>query len=100
MNRHDIADSGIAGGRARGAPRRAGEAEARAWQGRGSGADRRHAPPSTFRQLAPVTEGRIAAEASLVARTGRVAVLEARVQADGDRLVALATGSFYIQTPR
>jgi len=36
----------------------------------------------------------------LVARTGRVAVLEARVQADGDRLVALATGSFYIQTPR
>jgi len=50
--------------------------------------------------LAPVSEGRIAAEAWVVARTARVAVLEARVQADGDRLVALATGSFYIQTPR
>ena len=50
--------------------------------------------------LAPVSEGRLAAEAWVVARTARVAVLEARVQADGDRLVALATGSFYIQTPR
>ncbi len=50
--------------------------------------------------LAPVSEGRIAAEAWVVARTARVAVLEARVQADGDRLVALATGSFYIQIPR
>ena len=36
----------------------------------------------------------------MVARTARIAVVEARVQADGDRLVALATGSFYIQTPR
>ena len=50
--------------------------------------------------LAPVSEGDLAAEAWVVARTARVAVLEARVQADGDRLVALATGSFYIQTPR
>jgi acyl-coenzyme A thioesterase PaaI-like protein len=32
-----------------------------------------------------------------VARTSRIAVLEARVQADGDRLVALATGSFYVR---
>jgi len=50
--------------------------------------------------LAPVSEGHLAAEAWVVARTARVAVLEARVQADGDRLVALATGSFYIHTPR
>jgi len=50
--------------------------------------------------LAPVAEGVIAAEAWVVARTSRVAVLEARVHADGDRLVALATGSFYIQTRR
>ena len=50
--------------------------------------------------LAPVSDGRIAAEAWVVARTARVAVLEARVRADGDRLVALATGSFYIQTSR
>jgi acyl-CoA thioesterase len=49
--------------------------------------------------LAPVFGGRITAEAWVVARTARVAVLEARVQG-GDRLVALATGSFYIQTPR
>jgi acyl-CoA thioesterase len=50
--------------------------------------------------LAPVSEGRLAAEAWVVARTARIAVLEARVQADGDRPVALATGSFYVQTPR
>jgi len=50
--------------------------------------------------LAPVAEGVIAAEAWVVARTGRVAVVEARVHADGDRPVALATGSFYIQTRR
>jgi acyl-CoA thioesterase len=50
--------------------------------------------------VAPVSEGLIAAEAQVVARSGRVVVLEARVQADGDRLVALATGSFYVQTPR
>ena len=50
--------------------------------------------------LAPVSEGLIGAEAWVVARTSRVAVLEARVHADGDRLVALATGSFYIQTRR
>lgn len=50
--------------------------------------------------LAPVSEGRLAAEAWVVARTARIAVVEARVQADGDHPVALATGSFYIQTPR
>jgi acyl-CoA thioesterase len=50
--------------------------------------------------LAAVSEGRVGAEAWVVARTARVAVLEARVQADADRLVALAIGSFYIQTTR
>lgn len=47
--------------------------------------------------LAPVSEGRMAAEAWVVAQTSRIAVLEARVHAEGDRLVALGTGSFYIQ---
>jgi acyl-CoA thioesterase len=50
--------------------------------------------------LAAVSEGRVGAEAWVVARTARVAVLEARVQAAADRLVALAIGSFYIQTTR
>ncbi|HEY7434605.1 MAG TPA: PaaI family thioesterase [Methylomirabilota bacterium] len=50
--------------------------------------------------LAPVSDGRLAAEAWVVARTARIAVLEARVHAEGDRLVALATGSFYVQTAR
>jgi acyl-CoA thioesterase len=45
--------------------------------------------------LAPVTEGELSAEATVVERTRRVGVLEARVHGDG-RLVALATGSFYI----
>jgi acyl-CoA thioesterase len=49
--------------------------------------------------LAPAVEGTIAAEAWVVERTGRVGVLEARAHA-GDVLVALATGSFYIQGPR
>ncbi len=46
--------------------------------------------------LAPVTAGEVSAEAVLVERTRRVGVLEARVHAGGQRLVALATGSFYI----
>jgi acyl-CoA thioesterase len=50
--------------------------------------------------LAPVTAGTIAAEAAVVERTKRVGVLEARVFGDGDRLVALATGTFYIQAAR
>jgi acyl-CoA thioesterase len=50
--------------------------------------------------LAPVTGGVIAAEAALVQRSRRIGVLEARVIDAGDRLVALATGTFYIQTAR
>lgn len=50
--------------------------------------------------LAPVTAGGVRADAAVVERTGRVALLEARVHADGDRLVALAIGTFYIQTAR
>jgi acyl-CoA thioesterase len=46
--------------------------------------------------LAAVTTGEIRAEARVVERGRRVSVLEARVFDDGDRLVALATGSFYI----
>jgi acyl-CoA thioesterase len=50
--------------------------------------------------LAPVTGGTIAAEAAVIQRTRRIGVLEAKVLGDGDRLVALATGTFYIQTAR
>ena len=50
--------------------------------------------------LAPVTSGELAAEASVVARTKRTGVLEARVLADGGALVAVATGTFYIQQSR
>jgi acyl-CoA thioesterase len=46
--------------------------------------------------LAPVGGGDLRAEAVLVERTRRIGVLEARVRGDGDRLVAIATGSFYI----
>jgi acyl-CoA thioesterase len=46
--------------------------------------------------LAPVAAGGLRAEARLVERTRRIAVLEARVWSDGDRLVALATGTFYV----
>lgn len=49
--------------------------------------------------LAPTLEGELRAEARVVERTNRIAVLESRVHGDGDQLVALATGSFYIQTP-
>ena len=47
--------------------------------------------------LAPVSGGTLRAEARVVERTRRVGVLEATVRAGGGRLVALATGSFYIQ---
>ena len=47
--------------------------------------------------LAPVSAGDLQAEARLVERTRRVGVLEARVRGAGDALVALATGTFYIQ---
>ena len=50
--------------------------------------------------LAPVSPGPIAAEAWVVARTARVAVLEARAQVADERLVARATGSFYILAAR
>jgi acyl-CoA thioesterase len=47
--------------------------------------------------LAPATEGRLTADARVVERGGRIAVLEARVvRADG-RVVAIATGTYYIQ---
>jgi acyl-CoA thioesterase len=48
--------------------------------------------------LAAATEGALAAEAVVVERTKRIGVIEARVFGDGDRLVALATGTFYIQS--
>jgi acyl-CoA thioesterase len=47
--------------------------------------------------LAPVAAGDLRAEARLVERTRRLGVLEARAYGDGDRLVAPATGTFYIQ---
>jgi acyl-CoA thioesterase len=51
--------------------------------------------------LAPVAEGSLAAEAQVIERSTRVGVLEARVLAGADRLVALATGTFFIiQGPR
>ena len=50
--------------------------------------------------LAPVTAGLLSAEAWLVDRTARVGVLEARVHASSGELVALATGTFYIQNDR
>jgi acyl-CoA thioesterase len=46
--------------------------------------------------LAPVSAGELRAEARLVERTSRIGVLEARVHVDS-RLIALATGTFYIQ---
>jgi acyl-CoA thioesterase len=50
--------------------------------------------------LAPATAGRLAAEARVVERSARIGVLEARVQDEAARLIALATGTFYIQGPR
>ena len=50
--------------------------------------------------LAPVAGGALRAEARVVERTRRIGVLEGRVYDDQDRLVALATGSFYIQVER
>jgi acyl-coenzyme A thioesterase PaaI-like protein len=42
----------------------------------------------------------LAAEAGVVDRTARVGVLDARVQTGGGELVALAMGTFYIQTAK
>ena len=47
--------------------------------------------------LAPVSGGELSAHAELVSRTKRVGVLEARVLSEAGLLVALATGTFYIQ---
>ena len=44
--------------------------------------------------------GPLRADARVVDRTTRIGVLEARVTDGQERLVALATGSFYIQGPR
>ena len=46
--------------------------------------------------LAPVTDGTLTCEAAVVERTRRIGVLEARVRDGGSRLIAVATGSFYI----
>jgi uncharacterized protein (TIGR00369 family) len=46
--------------------------------------------------LAPVTAGELRADASLIQRSRRIGVLEARVHVDGGTLVAHATGTFYI----
>jgi acyl-CoA thioesterase len=46
--------------------------------------------------VAPAAAGLLRAEARLVARTRRIAVLEARVYGGAGRLVALGTGTFYI----
>ena len=48
--------------------------------------------------LAPVTSGDITAEASLLQRTKRTAVVEARVHAGSGALIAHATGTFFIQS--
>lgn len=47
--------------------------------------------------LAPARAGIVRAEAAVVSRGTRVAVMEARVYDDQQRLIALATGSFYVQ---
>ena len=46
--------------------------------------------------LASATGGDIVAEARVVSRTRRIAVLEARVHGEGARLLALATGTYYV----
>jgi acyl-CoA thioesterase len=46
--------------------------------------------------LAPVAPGALRAEARVIERTRRIGVLEGRVWGEGDTLVAVATGTFYI----
>ncbi len=48
--------------------------------------------------LATASSGKIRADATLIDRTTRIAVLEARVVADDGRLISVATGTFYIQS--
>ncbi len=50
--------------------------------------------------LAPVTAGLLIAEARVVERTARVGVLDAKVHAAAGELVAVATGTFYIQSAK
>ena len=50
--------------------------------------------------LAAAAAGPLAARATVVDRTTRIGVLEARVTDGEGRLIALATGSFFIQAPR
>ena len=49
--------------------------------------------------VAPALEGTLACEAVVVDRGRRIGVLEARVRDEAEKLVALATGSFYIMPP-
>jgi acyl-CoA thioesterase len=48
--------------------------------------------------VAAAVSGDLRAEARVVSRSRRVAVMEARVYGEADQLIALATGSFYVQT--
>lgn len=50
--------------------------------------------------LAPAVTGKLACEARLLDRTRRVAVLEARVTDADARLIAVATGSFYVTSAK
>jgi acyl-CoA thioesterase len=50
--------------------------------------------------LAPAISGSLRAEACVVSRSPRIGVLEARVYGEASLLIALATGSFYIQSRR
>jgi acyl-CoA thioesterase len=50
--------------------------------------------------LGAVSGGSLRADARVIGRTKRIGVLEATVHANGNRLIALATGSFYIQVER
>ena len=54
----------------------------------------------TMSYLTPVTAGAITVDAAVVQRTKRIGVIEAKVFGDGDRMVALATGTFYIKASR
>jgi len=49
--------------------------------------------------VAPALEGTLACEAVVVDRGRRIGVLEARVRDEAEKLVAFATGSFYIMPP-
>lgn len=50
--------------------------------------------------LRPVFAGRLIAESRVVQRGVTVAVLESRVETESGKLVALATGSFHVETKR